>query len=65
MIVQFYCIVSIDAVCSQCHEDTELQTTAVFAGSTIPYPVLPDGWRTVDGFPVCPKHDVKIEDKAP
>jgi len=45
--------------CAYCNAESE-QGWAVAAGNEFPHPSLPEGWRVVDGQPVCTKHEVKV-----
>lgn len=40
-----------------------LMDMRVRGGDSLALPTLPRGWRLVDGQPICPLHDIKIEDR--
>jgi len=46
--------------CVQCGEREILGRWAVIPGSALPLPALAEGWRVIDGGPVCPRHRIEI-----
>lgn len=49
--------------CSFCVHGTHTDEHLIPRGGEFPWPSLPDGWRVVDGEPVCPAHEVTIRRK--
>ena len=47
--------------CGICGETAGAKYYAVAAGCEIPLPDLPDGWRVLDGLPICHKHSVTVK----
>ena len=48
--------------CYQCGEMGDAGSALYPIGQEVCRPVLPDGWHTFDGWPVCPKHRVSVEE---
>ena len=47
--------------CSVCGaEPLKEQFFPIANGQTIPWPSLPEGWRVLDGQPICDKHKIKV-----
>ena len=63
MRLPFACLVVLAVQCFRCDIVLELQRRfyPFYAEAEIPVPLLPSGWSMVDGFPLCPKHRVKLE----
>ena len=62
MRVPFACAISMGVKCYQCGEMGDAGSALYPIGQEVCRPVLPDGWHTFDGWPVCPKHRVVVED---
>jgi len=63
MTVQFTCEVAFAVACVTCGE-TFVSTYKLAAGTQVPHPLLPSGWRVLDGSPVCLRHVVTIGDNV-
>ena len=59
---KFHVLMSVN--CAFCGE-TRVQEYPISAGSEVPRPILPECWRVLDGFPICPRHLIIILDAPP
>lgn len=61
MNIPFACHVTYSVECVECGECKVANTYAVLAGQTVPEPLLPAGWHTVNGQVYCPAHTIVIK----
>ena len=59
------CSFQVEFLCRKCGEGYSTTLGQVVPGAEMPIPSLPAGWRSLDGYPVCPKHQVLIQDLQP
>ena len=60
MTVRFNCHIMLAVSCTFCDE-TRVEEYPIAAECEFPYPRLPDGWRVLDGNPICPGHKVTVK----
>ena len=59
-IVRFAVTVEYTYQCTHCGAQ-ERNGMAISRGNELMLPVLPDGWRAVDEYVFCPKHQVDLK----
>lgn len=60
MIAVFAMRVTIAVRCRVCKAEDIVADALVAVGTPTPVPQLPVGWSTVDGYPICPKHEIQV-----
>lgn len=62
MIVRLFKLhVKLTVSCGYCDTSAELWSQSVNPGERLPEMSLPNGWREVDGLPVCPAHRIYVD----
>lgn len=61
MVIKFTCEVAWRVKCALC-DSFSVEHYKVHHGDDAPNPGLPPGWRTLDGYPICDKHQIDILD---
>ncbi len=62
MNIPFKSTVTFTVTCGIDHCQTKWEQTFKMAPNTpIPLPVLPLGWQTVNGYPICNHHQISFE----
>jgi len=60
VIVVFTVRATLSVRCRVCKTETIVVDHLVGPGQRMPEPELPVGWSTVDGYPICQKHEIQV-----
>ena len=62
LVLKFNCELAYRITCSVCGVKI-LSKWKIHHGEEPPHPSLPDGWRVLDGDPICGEHEISVSVK--